>query len=180
MKWFARRGVLVATVAGMLALTGCVGWVDDPVGDPTWTDRLGSAPVEELKPYYDLLHVGADVGKETTRLFARVRTSAPLPADRFIVIQWTTSGGGAQDHYVVLAFQQGHPILVQAAPAGSSSPMCSGAGAINGGEYSAAVPTSCLGDPSGATVGASSQPGSTGTAGWYDNADQRTAFIPAS
>jgi hypothetical protein len=60
-------------------------------------------------------------------------------------------------------------------------PLCTGDGAFNGGEYSATVPTSCLGNPTALTVTAIvMQVGaSTGGSGWIDDSSS-TPSIPAS
>jgi hypothetical protein len=163
-----------------LVLTGCVGWVDDPPGDPTWNPgRAGAPPQEELQPYTDLVHLGADVTKQTTRLYARVLTTVPAPVD--VAITWNTHGGGAEDHSVLLQWFTGGPTRWQATGANPYEPLCTGDGAFNGGEYSAAVPTSCLGDPTALTVTAIvEQVGArTGASGWSDDSAS-TPVIPAS
>jgi hypothetical protein len=164
----------------VLVLSGCVGWVDDPPGDAAWSPgRAGAAPQEELKSYTDLVHVGADVRTQTTRLFARVLTTAAAPVD--IVITWTTHGGGAADHFVALQWFRGGPTRWQAGTDPFAEPLCTGDGAFNGGEYSVAVPTSCLGDPTALTVTALAEQfgARTGGTGWVDDSPS-TPAIPTS
>src|SRR4051794_38404618 len=98
MRWFAGA---VASLAAVGVLTGCVGWIDDPPGDPEWNVGRGNEPPhKDQKPYTDLVHLGVDVGKQSTRFVARVLTTAPPPID--VAITWSTHGGGAADYYVLL------------------------------------------------------------------------------
>jgi hypothetical protein len=176
MMWFAKR---VAPLAAVLLLTGCVGWVDDPPGDPVWSPGRGNAPPQpDLKPYTDLVHLGADVGTRSTRLIVRVLTTAPAPLD--VVVRWSTHGGGAEDHYGLLQWFRGGPTQWQAGTP-ESEPLCTGDGAFSGGEYSVVVPTTCLGSPTALTVTAVVEQfgAETGGPGWVDQSAS-TPSIPAS
>src|SRR3954470_2035368 len=175
MRWFAGA---VASLAAVGVLTGCVGWIDDPPGDPEWNVGRGNEPPhEDQKPYTDLVHLGVDVGKQSTRFVARVLTTAPPPID--VAITWSTHGGGAADHYVLLQRFDGETRWQAGLP--EVEPLCAGDGVFNGGEYSATVPTSCLGNPTALTVTAVVEKASarTGGFGWSD-VSASTPVIPAS
>jgi hypothetical protein len=58
--------------------------------------------------------------------------------------------------------------------------VCTGTGAFKGWEYSVAVPTSCLGNPTGLRVVATAQQYGAGTGPGWTDPSVSTPLIPAS
>src|SRR5215211_1741781 len=118
-----RTAIVGALIVLVFVGSSCVGWADDPVGDGEWLSRSGTPPQEQLKPYTDIIHVGADVREASTRLYVRVLTSSAAPKDYSLAITWGVHGPGLTLRGVSLLWTNG---VGEWRVYDNGSPVCSG------------------------------------------------------